>query len=68
MEGVAFTLISLWAVESSHIGDATWRMTDQPRLVELDSILKPVIWTENSTGCARALIPFEFRGLRAVDA
>ena len=66
IDGISFALVSLWGLVSydPSFGFATWRMADNPSLVELGSLMTPVVWSETN-GTARTLIPFEYRGLRA---
>ena len=65
-----FALVSMWSLEEANAGTGLprWRMTDSPCLVDFESILKPVLWTECSPGIARTLVPFELRGLNPVVA
>ena len=63
-----FALVSLWSLESADKpkGVAMWRMSQAPTLVALRLLLAPVIWTEYRPGCAKTIIPPQFRGLSAV--
>ena len=50
------------------LGFAIWSVVDVPELIPLSSLLVPVCWCESASGLARTLIPYQFRGLRAVSA
>ena len=65
-----FALISLRSFEEGGAasGWANWRMPGSPCLKKIETILKPVIWTECSPGIARTLVRYELRGLNPVAA
>ena len=66
----SFGLVDLWErVSSDDAGFwSVWRKTTAPTLVKLELILAPVIWTELANGQVRALVPVQFRGLKAMEA
>ena len=67
--GITCALVSLWdfVYYDPVEGLAIWRKDDRPDIVELDSLMTSVAWSECG-GTVRTLIPSEFRGLRAMSA
>ena len=69
VNSVVFAIIMKWQLQSADLarGYACWRIVDDALFVTVQSILASVIWTECQSGIARTLVPFQFRGLSAVN-
>ena len=69
VEGEPISLVSAWEFKSynPHQGKAVWCMTDRPIFVGLEDVFCSVIWSEDSPGIAITIVPFQLRGLKAVN-
>ena len=67
--GGLIALFIKWELQSydSEQGVAVWLIVDDPILVELEPVLASILWCEKPVGLARTIVPFQFRGLAAVD-
>ena len=63
-----YALVNLWVIRSydSTTGFAVCSNTADAELFHLESVLVPVVWSEDPSGSVRMLVPQEFRGLDPV--
>ena len=65
-----FALMSLWSLHDASTvqnGYALWKKSSDPYLLDLDQLILSVTWCVFRPGIIRTLIPFNMRGLNAVD-
>ena len=65
-----FALMSLWSLHDASTvqnGYALWKKSSDPYLLDLDQRILSVTWCAFRPGIIRTLIPFNMRGLNAVD-